>query len=146
MRRLERCVALAAIALVAGCARQPLHLHADTSSIGQAEYLMLALNLDAAGREALWQNALREPAGDNAILHRALLRTVPGHAGYELAAAEAELQNFLTQNAMSTLAPVARARLEDLRAARACRLEVETLKRRLSKVADIERRQDQNRR
>jgi hypothetical protein len=41
---------------------------------------------------------------------------------------------------------VARARLEDLRATNACRAEVDQLKRRLSKVADIERRLDRERR
>lgn len=146
MRRPERLAAAAAALTLAACTTQPLHVHMDSSAVGQYEYLMLALNADTAGREALWQKAQNEPASDDATLHRALLRSVPGHSGADLAAAEADLQNFLAQKSTSRLAPVARARLEDLRGARACRVEVETLKRRLSKVADIERRQDQNRR
>lgn len=132
--------------LAAGCARQPLHVHTDIAVVAQYEYLMQALAADAPAREALWQDLQLQSEGRHKALRQALLRSVPGHTGHDLAAAESELQAFLAQGPQSGLAPVAKARLEDVRAQRACRIEVESVKRRLSKVADIERRQDQNRR
>lgn len=141
-----RCVALAGAALVlAGCATTtpwPLRKGVDA----HLEYLVLALNADAAQRELMWQSALKEAPDEDAALHRGLLRSVPGHSGYDVVAAESELQALLAQSPSADVAPVARARLEDLRAANGCRQEVENLKRRLSKVADIERRLDQERR
>ena len=124
----------------------PVHVHPGPDVGQHLELLMRALAADASQRESMWQGVQREEPGQRATLHRALLRTVPGHTGYDLAAAEIELQGLLAQSPAPDVAPVARARLEDLRAAGACRHEVETLKKRLSKVADIEKRLDQDRR
>lgn len=135
-----------ALALTGGCARQPLHVHLDASAVGQSEFLIEALTAEPPAREALWQQAQRDRSGDVAVLRHALLRSVPGHSGYDIAAAESELQAFVGAEPSASLALIARARLEDLRAARQSRAELDQLKRRLSKVADIERRQDQNRR
>lgn len=137
--------AVAALAL-AGCALGPVHVHRGPDAADHLEYLIQALGSSASSRESLWQAAQAEPASDVARLHRALLRTVPGHSGYDLAAAETEFQELLSKSPSDDIAPVARARLEDLRAAHGCRQEVESLKRRLSKVADIEKRLDQQRR
>lgn len=138
-------IAVAALAL-SGCAVGPVHIHRGPDAGDHLEYLVRALTADTQQKEQMWQDALKEPPGDVAALHRALLRTVPGHSGYDLAAAEAELQNILAGSPPADVAPVARARLEDLKLANGCRQEVEGLKRRLSKVADIERRLDQERR
>jgi len=132
--------------LLAGCTIGPLHVHRGTEAADHLEYLARALAAEPSQRERLWQGAQQEPTGEEASLHRALLRTVAGHSGYDLAAAETELQGLLAQNPSADVGSVARARLEDLRVATACRLEVENLKRRLSKVADIEKRLDQERR
>jgi hypothetical protein len=137
--------ALSSAALAAGCALGPVHIHRGVDASDHLEYLVRALTADTQQRESLWQAALKEPVGDEASLHRALLRTVPGHSGYDLAAAEAELQDLLSHSPNADVAPVARARLEDLHLVNGCRQEVEGLKRRLSKVADIERRLDQER-
>lgn len=135
--------ALAVLAL-AGCATSwPLHL--DTFGQGPADYLVTALSADAKERDVLWQAAQREPAGPAGNLHRALLRSIPGSGVYDPAAAESALQELLTQNPTADVALVARARLEDLHAIGACRSDVDDLKRRLSKVADIEKRLDQQR-
>lgn len=145
--RWRRALALAACAAaLAGCALGPVHFHRGPQAGDHLEYLVRALTADPQQKEAMWQDAIKEPPGDQAALHRALLRTVPGHSGYDLAAAEAELQNILSHSPSADVAPVARARLEDLRLASGCRQEVEGLKRRLSKVADIERRLEQERR
>jgi hypothetical protein len=110
-----------------------------------ADYLLRALTVDAAGREAMWQAAEHESPGESASLHRGLLRSIPGSSLYDPAAAETALQELVAHNPSSDVALVARARLEDLHAINACRGDVENLKRRLSKVADIEKRLDRER-
>jgi hypothetical protein len=133
-------------ALLAGCTVGPVHVHRGRDAGDHLEYLARALAAEQSQREQLWQAAIQEPTGEEATLHRALLRTVSGHSGYDLAAAEVELQALLAQSPAAEVGKVARARLEDVRVANACRHEVEVLKRRLSKVADIEKRLDQERR
>jgi hypothetical protein len=132
-------------ALLAGCSLGPVHIHRGAEASDHLEYLVRALTADSQQRESMWQSALKQEPGDEASLHRALLRTVPGHSGYDLAAAETELQDLLSHSPTADIAPVARARLEDLKLVSGCRQEVESLRRRLSKVADIERRLDQER-
>ena len=132
--------------LLGGCAMAPVHVHRGHDAAEHMELLTRALTADTSRREQMWQSVQQEEPGPRATLHRALLRTVTGHSGYDLVAAEIELQGVLAQSPPPDVAPVARARLEDLRASSACRQEVETLKRRLSKVADIEKRLDQERR
>jgi hypothetical protein len=138
-------VLLLALAL-GGCALGSLRLQRGQDAAEHLEFLVEALTADSQRRESLWQATLKENPGEDASLRRALLRSVPGHSGYDLAAAEADLQALLAQSPSADVAPVARARLEDLRATNACRAEVDQLKRRLSKVADIERRLDRERR
>jgi hypothetical protein len=111
--------ALSSAALAAGCALGPVHIHRGVDASDHLEYLVRALTADTQQRESLWQAALKEP--------------------------EAELQDLLSHSPNADVAPVARARLEDLHLVNGCRQEVEGLKRRLSKVADIERRLDQER-
>lgn len=137
---------LLAALVAAGCTIGPVHVHRGRDAADHLEYLARALAAEPSQREQLWQSALQERSGEEATLHRALLRTVAGHSGYDPAAAEAELQGLLAQSPAAAVGSVARARLEDLRVANACRNEVEVLKRRLSKVADIEKRLDQERR
>jgi hypothetical protein len=144
---MARALTLSIVALaLASCAAGPLHVHRGVEPEDHFAYLVRALNSDNEEREDLWRDASREPPGEVATLHRALLRTVPGHSGWDLAAGESELQGLLAQSPSYHVAPVVRARLEDLRTINAYRHEVDQLKRRLSKVADIEKRMDQERR
>jgi len=131
---------------LAGCAGAPLRVERGPGAAGHLDYLTRALAAEPAQREQIWQAAQQEGGGDQALLHRALLRGVAGHSGYDPAVAETELQALLAENPDNEIAAVARMRLEDLRVANACRRDVENLKRRLSKVADIEKRLDQERR
>lgn len=110
-----------------------------------ADYLLRALTVDASGREAMWQAAEHESAGESATLHRALLRSIPGTSLYDPNAAQTALEDLVAHNPSPDVALVARARIEDLHAINACRGDVENLKRRLSKVADIEKRLDRER-
>lgn len=138
-------LALLLLAL-AGCSVGPLRIERGPDAAEHLEFLARALASEPSQREQLWQEAQREPPGPRAGLRHALLRTVAGHSGYDPASAESELQGLLAQSPPADVAVVARARLEDLRLANACRHEVDNLKRRLSKVADIEKRLDQQRR
>ena len=142
-----RPAAVALVSLVvAGCAAGPLHVHRGIEAEDHFAYLVRALNSDTEEREDMWKDAVKEKPGELASLHRALLRTVPGHSGSDLAQAEIELQGLLATNPSYHVAPVVRARLEDLRTINVYRHEADQLKRRLSKVADIEKRMDQERR
>jgi len=143
---MSRSAALLLFMALAGCTVGPIHVHRDRNAADHLDYLARALTSEQSEKEKLWQAAMQAPTGEEATLHRALLRSVAGHSGYDPAAAEVELQALLAQSPSADVATVARARLEDLRAANACRHEVEVLKRRLSKVADIEKRLDQERR
>lgn len=136
----------ALLLLVAGCSVGPVRVAHGPDAAEHLEYFAEAIAAEPSRRERLWQSALQEPPGPDAALHRALLRTVAGHSGYDPAAGETELHALLAQKPPRDVAAVARARLEDLRAINACRTEAESLKRRLSKVADIEKRLDQERR
>ena len=120
-------------------------LSRDPARLPPADYLVRALTADAAGREELWQAAEHESAGELASLHRGLLRSIPGTTVYDPVAAETALQEIVSQKPSPDVALVARARIEDLHALNACRGDVENLKRRLSKVADIEKRLDRER-
>lgn len=145
-----RCRALASLAgavLVVGCAIGPVHVHRGPVAADHLEYLARALEAPPAEREELWRAARTAPEGDEGgLLRAALLRTIPGHSGYDPAAAEGALQALLGKGASDDVAAVARARLQELRAANACRQDVKNLERRLSKVVDIERQLDQQRR
>lgn len=143
-----RASALLALAplLLGACTVGPVHVHRGRDAADHLEFLMRAQTAEASEREALWKAALNAGSGQEAMLRRALLRTVSGHSGYDPAAAESELQGLLAQSPPAEIGSVVRARLEDLRVMNACRHEVEGLKRRLSKVADIEKRLDQERR
>lgn len=146
-RSLPRALAACGLLLtLAGCSVGPLRIERGADAAEHLEFLAGALASEPAQREQLWQAAQREPPGARAALRQALLRTIAGHGGYDPIAAESELRGLLAQSPPADVAAVARARLEDLRVANACRNEVESLKRRLSKVADIEKRLDQERR
>jgi hypothetical protein len=132
-----------AAALSVACTAWPWR-YGDSSADASAhlEFLLQALAADAAKRETFWRATSGEPLTEDAALRKALLRTVPGHSGYDPVLAERELQAVLAREPSREIAPVARLRLEELRSLHSCRIEVDSLKKRLAKVADIERKLD----
>ena len=140
-----RALVLVTTLLLGACANWPWLQAAGIADAGPADYLVNVLAADAKVREGLWQAALQEPDTESGKLHRALLRSVPGQVAYDPVAAEAALKELLSQDPSAGVARVARARLADLQSVGACRADVEELKRRLSKVADIEKRLDKER-
>lgn len=104
------------------------------------QFLADAINADPKARESMWVDAKAAlPATTGTELHLALLQSVRGHSGYNPAAAETRLQALLEHDPPDSVAAVARARLTELRQARECHNEVQTLRERLDKVVDIER-------
>lgn len=131
-------------AALAACAVWPWqHGRSSADASTHLEFLLQALAADVEKREALWRaTGGPEPLTEDAALRKAVLRTVPGHSGYDPVLAERELQTVLSRTSSREIAPVARLRLEELRALQTCRAEVDSLKKRLAKVADIERELD----
>lgn len=135
-------VAILALGL-SGCAILPA---VPGSAREQLEFMSNAMAATPGAREALWQS-LRSSGGNSerTELHAALLQSIPDHSGYDPVAARKRLKTFLAQNPSPELASVARMRLADLDATASCRDEVLALRKRMTQVVDIERRQDQQR-
>ena len=141
-----RSLALSGVgAMLAACSHLPWWMTSEPAAASPADYLVAALASDEKGREQLWQVLQKESPGESQRLHRGLLRSIPGSPIYDPIGAEKELLDLIAENPSREVAQVARARLDDLKAIAACRTDVEDLKRRLSKVADIEKRQDRER-
>lgn len=127
-------------ALLCGCA----HLPPWIGGPGAREHLEFLAQASAASpalREQMWREAANGPAGESR-LRKALLQSIPGSARYDPASAETELLALLAQDPPAEVAAVARMRMETLRSYGECRAETEALKKRLSKIADIERGAD----
>ena len=116
------------------------------SAVDHLAFLTRALDADAKGREALWRNYGHGDTSDDTQLRIALLQSVPGHAGYDPAAARMRLDALAAQSpAPLEVAAVARLRLAEMNETVECRNEATELKARLARVVDIERRLDQGR-
>jgi hypothetical protein len=105
---LRNAAAVAAILLLAGCQVGPVRVEHGPDAAEHLEYFATAIAAEPSRREQLWQAALQEPAGPHAALHRALLRTVAGHSGYDPAAGESELHALLAQKPPRDVTAVAR--------------------------------------
>ena len=95
---------------------------------------------DPAMRESLWLAARKDNATPRAQLHTALLQSVPGHSGFDLAAAEHSLQALLAGDAPPDVATAARARLAELKASGNCQTKVEEVRKQVTKIVEIERK------
>lgn len=114
------------------------------SAVDHIEFLTQALQSDAQGRDLMWRDLVNRDRSDDSELRAALLQSVPGHAGHDVAAARARLDALAAKNPASLeVASVARLRLSQLNEESQCRDEVTALKQRLARVVDIERRLNQ---
>jgi hypothetical protein len=130
------------VLLLSGCAAL---FPREYSAMDHLAFLTRALDADARGREALWRTYGRGGATDDAQLRVALLQSVPGHAGYDPAAARVRLDALAGQNpAPVEVATVARLRLAEMNETVECRNEATELRARLARVVDIERRLNQD--
>lgn len=115
------------------------------TAVDHLGFLTRALDADPRGREALWRSYGHGGSSDDALLRIALLQSVPGHAGYDPAAARVRLDALAGQNpAPVDVAAVARLRLAEMNETVECRNEATELRARLARVVDIERRLNQD--
>lgn len=127
-------IAVCTSALLQACASLPM----VSGSTAHLEYALRVQEASAAERAEMWSTDSSSGVGTTSRLQRALLQSHPGHPGYDKAAAQAGLEQLAGSEA-NGVAPVARLRLAELRAADECRAQVDALKQRLARVADIER-------
>lgn len=137
--------ALAAGALLAGCASWMPR----SAAAAHADLLTQALSADPQRREQIWRGVRAGGLSAAAQLDKALMQSVPGHSGYDPAAAESALQEILDGRPSADVASTARLRLTELRTelrgSSECRQEVSDLRQRLARVVEIERRLNQDR-
>jgi hypothetical protein len=136
-------LALSLALWVGACASWPPSIGND-SARDHLQFLAHAMTADPPVREALWQaNRSGNPSAQT-VLRRALLQSVPGHSGHDAAAAERDLEQLLKRNPPAGIFAVAQVRLEELKATRDMRAELESMKERLARVVDIERKLKSN--
>jgi hypothetical protein len=109
-----------------------------TGARDHLEFLVQATAASPAAREQMWQDTANGPDAESR-LRKALLQSILGSARYNPVNAETELLALLAENPPADVAAVARVRMESLRSYGECRAETEALKKRLAKIADIER-------
>ena len=128
--------------LLSGCAAL---FPRQYSAVDHLAFLTRALDADPKGREALWRSYGHGDASDESQLRVALLQSVPGHSGYDPAAARVRLDALAGQNpAPVEVASVARLRLAEMNETVECRTDATELRARLARVVDIERRLNQD--
>jgi hypothetical protein len=134
---------VAALALgLSGCAILPA---VPGSAREQLEFESSAMAATPSAREALWQSLRNGGNSDRNELRAALLQSIPDHSGYDPVAARKRLKTFISQSSSPELSSVARVRIAELDASAGCRDDVSALRKRMTQVVDIERRQDQPR-
>jgi len=128
---------LALSALLGGCASWS----SRPTATDHLEFLTQALAADRRAREELWRQVESADGSDDAQLRSALLQSLPGHSGYDLATARTRLDVLaVKQPGSADVASVARLRVAQLNDDSDCHREVAALKQRLARVVDIERR------
>ncbi len=127
-----------------GCAYMPTN---SGSARQQLDFMAQAMAANPAAREAQWQ-AMRNDnsSAESSELHIALMQSIPDHTGYDPVAARRRLKAFLSRNPSPDLAAVARVRIAELDASTSCHDEVSDLRKRMSMMVEIERRQSSEKR
>lgn len=132
---------VSAIALgLGGCASLP---PMPNSAREQLDFMAQVLSATPAAREATWQQLRSAANTERNELRIGLMQSVPGHSGYDPVAAQRRLHGFVSRTTSPELASVARVRLAEIAAASSCREEVLDLRRRMTMMVDIEKRQEQ---
>jgi hypothetical protein len=123
---------------MAGCAT--VQSVTGLSSMSDIEFLDHAAQATPAAREAEWRSlSTSKDFGEDHALRLALLESFPGHSGYDPAGAQRGLRALLAQNPSEQAALAARLRLAGMSEQAGLLAENADLKRRLSKLVDIER-------
>lgn len=134
--------ALVCVLALSGCTTLSA-LSASRDSAGdQLDFMVQAMSANPSEREALWQSTRNGGQSQRAELRFALMQSIPGHSGYDPAAARKNLNHFLLGNPSPGLASVARARIAELDASSSCRTDAAEMHHRVDQMVDIERHQD----
>lgn len=137
------CSGLLLLLSLGGCATttQPLDwsLLIGRSGAAPVEFLADALAADSGEREKIWLSVRDADLTTEQKLRRALMQSVPGHSGYNAGAAQRQLRSLTAKPLAADLKAIASVRLHELESAGQCRLEVQHLRQRMSRVVDIER-------
>ena len=104
------------------------------------DYYAKALAADHAKREYLWRAANGNDNSPSARLHRALMRSLPGHSGYDAPVAVNNLVALTQNDTPPEIQSVARMRLAEMSNNEACQHEADSLRQRLTKMVGIERK------
>ena len=108
----------------------------------QLDFIAQMTAASPAAREAQWQSMRADnSADDSAELRIALMQSIPDHSGYDPVAARRRLKAFLLRKPSQDLAAVARMRVEEIDSGNACHEELSAMRKRMSMMVDIERRQ-----
>lgn len=120
-------------------ATRPQPAMPDPSLANHLQVLTAIITGDSERRQQLWfiHGHRNEPAHER--LYTAVLRSVPGHKGFNPVLADQELQQLAEGLESPDLAQLARTHLHFLRKEQALSAEVRLLKQRLNRIVEIER-------
>lgn len=100
-----------------------------------------------ADREAQWQALRTDSSDSDAVeLRLGLMQSIPDHSGYDPVSARRRLKAFLTHKPSPDLAAVARMRIGEIDSGSNCHDELASLRKRMTQMVEIERRQSTERR
>lgn len=126
------------------CAYMPA---TSDSARPQLDFIAQMMSASPADREEQWQ-ALRSDGSDtdSVELRLALMQSIPDHSGYDPVSARRRLKTFIAHKPSPDLAAVARMRIGELDSSNNCHDELASMRKRMSQMVEIERRQSTERR
>ena len=127
-------LALLSSAAAAGCAITPAH----EAGGDELAFLTMALEAPPTALDPMLV-AARHESGPSGKLHVAILKSLPGHDGYDPAGARTMLTNLGNKYADDPVGSVAHERLAELWQESACLRQRDSLKQKLHQMVDIER-------
>lgn len=141
---LARALSLGIALSTSACAYLPAT--AD-SARPQLDFIAQMMSASPAEREVQWQALRTDNSDSDSIeLRLGLMQSIPDHSGYDPAAARRRLKTFLSHKPSPDLAAVARMRMGEIDSGNSCHDELSALRKRMTMMVDIERRQSTERR
>jgi hypothetical protein len=140
--------AISAGLLLSGCASLNAGLLGSTPAPAPAstdlDFMVSAINAPPELREKLWRQYRGATGSESGRLRIALLESLPGHSGYDTAAAQRDLRRIGARKSDADLRNLAKLRLAELDAQRELQASNADLQRRLDQIVSIERGLDRN--
>lgn len=128
---------------MSACAYLPV---TSDSARPQLDFIAQMTAASPAAREDQWQALHTSNDSSNSTeLRLGLMQSIPDHSGYDPAAAKRRLKTFLTHRPSPDLAAVARMRIEEIDSSNTCHDDLSALRKRMTQMVEIERRQSTER-